>query len=89
MAYNSLNYLKKCKNVIDIVNANYIEGVTSYAGVFRRYVYHRYPMSYKTFMQIISMPDVDMLIEREEDRLAKAKRHGALCNQLSLFGDDF
>ena len=71
MGYNSLNYLRHCKIITDIVNAHYKAGYTTYAGVFRTFVQPFYPMSYKSFMKIINMSNVDIQIKREVERLAK------------------
>jgi hypothetical protein len=46
------------QRIIEIVNKHYIEGVTTYAGVFREYVYPVYPMSYASFMKIINTPNI-------------------------------
>jgi len=75
MAYNTLNKLRFYKKVIDIVNKNYISGITTYAGVYREFVNPIYPMSYDRFMDIVSFHHIDTKIKEEEERL----------NQLNLF----
>ena len=72
MGYNSINRLRRCKIIIGIVNAHYKPGYTTYSGVFRTFVEPLYPMSYKSFMKIINMPNVDVQVERETARLKKS-----------------
>ncbi|MCL2291212.1 MAG: hypothetical protein FWC34_11030 [Bacteroidetes bacterium] len=85
--YNRLNYLKHCKIVIDIVNAHYRVGYTTYSGIFRTFVEPFYPMSYKSFMKIINMPSIDKQIERELERIGKPTPEVEKnnLNQLELF----
>ncbi len=67
MAYcprNKLNYYKK---IVDLVNEHFIPDVTTYAGIWRRFVVPRYPMSYRTFMKIMAMPIDRMLKKLEEE----------------------
>jgi len=58
-ASTNINYLKRCKLIIDIVNAHYRAGFTTYAGIFRTFILPVYPMCYASFMRIINMPNVD------------------------------
>lgn len=56
MAYNSKNYLKKVHKVQMIVEQHYEEGITTYKGIYEKYVYPMYPMSYPTFLKMINIP---------------------------------
>jgi hypothetical protein len=56
MAYNNRNKLKEWKIIQNIVQENYIEGVTTYKGIWRTYVNPDYPMCYATFLKIINTP---------------------------------
>jgi len=67
MAYNPLNRLLYYKEVINIVQANFIPGVTTYAGIFREFVKPKYPMSYRTFMKIMATP-VDKELKQLEEK---------------------
>ena len=67
MAYNQTNKLRRYKKVIDIVNRHYIPDVTTYKGVFEKYVYPVYPMTYATFMRIVSTPVDKHLRELENN----------------------
>jgi len=69
--YNRLNYLKRCKIIIDIVNAHYKVGYTTYAGIYRTFVDPFYPMSYNSFMRIVNMPNIDKQINEELKRTQK------------------
>lgn len=82
MAYNNRNKLVMYKRVLEVVNQHYEEGVTTYAGVWRRHVYPRYPMSYQTFMRIINMPGLDDRIRRAGPPPKSARMS---ANQLTLF----
>ena len=83
--YNRLNYLKHCKIVVDIVNAHYKAGYTTYAGVFRTFVKPFYPMSYKSFMKIMNMPNVNKQIEDIERGRPEPEAENENPNQLGLF----
>jgi len=86
--YNRLNYLKRCKIIVEIVNLHYREGLTTYAGVFRTFVEPFYPMSYKSFMKIVNMKNIAIQIKEEQDRLGKSDENNSqevLPNQLRIF----
>ena len=63
MAYNKLNKLLFYKKVIHIVNENFIDGITTYAGIWREKVNKVYPMTYETFLKIINYPNIEKEIE--------------------------
>lgn len=81
MAYNKLNRYKYYKNVLEIVKVHYISGITPYAGIYREHVYPVYPVSYKTFMNIVNFPNLEQKIANETK-----KRDEKQNNQLNLFG---
>ena len=86
--YNRLNYLKKCKIIIGILNAHYREGVTTYSGVFRTFVLPFYPMTYKSFMKMVNMRNVDKQIKDETERIGNNPTENPKevnPNQLDLF----
>lgn len=56
MSYNRINKLTYYKKVAEIVQKHYIPGVTTYVGIWRKYVNPVYPMCYDTFMKIIGIP---------------------------------
>jgi len=58
MAYNRKNRIRTYLLVADIVKAHYEDGVTTYRGIWRKYVNPIYPMSYSQFMKIVSMPNL-------------------------------
>ena len=58
MAYNRRNRIKSYMLVAEIVKAHYEEGVTTYRGIWRKYVNPVYPMSYSQFMKIVNMPNL-------------------------------
>jgi hypothetical protein len=71
MGYNRLNKLLRDKKVIEIVNEHYRAGYTTYAGIYRKYVLPIYPMSYHTFIDIMSIRGIDTQIENEKKKLNK------------------
>ena len=85
--YNRLNYLNRCKIIIDIVNAHYIAGITTYSGVFRAFVKPFYPMGYKSFMKIMSIKNINRQISELENQLRESqnKSEEVNPNQLNLF----
>lgn len=88
MARSRLNYLLYCKKVVEIVNANYREGWTTYAAIWRNCVMPVYPMSYAKFIKIINMPNLNGQIEQAQEIAAKAKNKRNDCSrmcQLDLF----
>jgi len=56
MAYKNTNKLKQIKLVQCIVQTHYEDGITSYKGIYEKYVNPIYPMSYRTFLNYISTP---------------------------------
>jgi hypothetical protein len=76
---NRLNYLLRCKKIIDIVNANYEEH-TTYAKIYRIFVYPVYPMSYKSFMKIINMNGINRQIEELKLNVENYGRHNKKSN---------
>ncbi|MCL2246189.1 MAG: hypothetical protein FWC10_03645 [Lentimicrobiaceae bacterium] len=85
--YNRLNYLNRCKIIIGILGAHYREGITTYSGVFRAYILPFYPMSYKSFMKMVNMRNVDKQIKEEMERIGNPteKTEEINPNQLALF----
>lgn len=72
MAYNNYNRYKMYKKVLDIVNKEFVPGVTTYKGIFHKYVEPTYPMSYNTFIKIINVPNLDNKIKKlSENRQLK------------------
>lgn len=56
MGYNKDNLNKKIALVQELVQKHYIENVTTYKGIFEKYVNPVYPMSYLTFLKYINTP---------------------------------
>ncbi|MCM1170101.1 MAG: hypothetical protein NC324_09225 [Bacteroides sp.] len=80
---NNINKLLMYRNVLDIVNEHYEEGVTTYSGVWRMHVYQKYPMSYQTFMKIVNLSNLESRIRQCGRPPASARISD---RQLSLFG---
>lgn len=71
MAYNNINRFILYQKVINIVNKEFEPGLTTYSGVWRKYVNPIYPMSYNTFLKIINMPNVDKQLEQERAKVGR------------------
>lgn len=82
MGYNRANHIQRYINIQQIVLDHYDPDVSTYAGVWRKYVYPIYPMTYKRFIEIINMPRLKVLLAEE-----RAKKNPVAANQLDLFAD--
>jgi len=71
MAYNRVNKLRTYQLVLNIVKQHYIEGITTYKGIFEAHVRPIYPMSYQRFITIINTPNIEKTIASECERLGK------------------
>lgn len=85
MAYNNRNRLLMYRNVLEIVDKHYEEGITTYSGVWRRHVYPVYPMSYQTFMKIVGCPSLGSKMRSAGKPPSSARMDKS---QLSLFSDE-
>jgi len=74
MAYNRINLLKRNLLIVEITNKHYEAGYTTYAAVFRKYIEPVYPMSYKSYMDIINAPDTAKTLEKELKKKRANKR---------------
>ena len=79
MARSKLNLIRYYAKIIEIVNAHYIVGLTTYAGIWRKYVYPVYPVSYETFMRIVSYPR----LQQELEELEAERESGTLRPRVS------
>ena len=82
MEYNRANHIQRYINVQQIVMDHYDPDVTTYAGIWRKYVLPVYPMTYKRFIEIINMPRL-----KEQLAVERAKKNPVFANQLDLFTD--
>lgn len=80
MGYNRANHLQRYIKIQDIVRKHYDPNVTTYAGIWRKYVIPIYPITYKRFMEIINMPRLKEQLAEEQK-----KHNPILNNQLDLF----
>ena len=69
----------------NIVNEKFDPDVTTYAGVWRKYINPIYPMSYKRFLEIINMTG---LKKELRDELARQAVKQTAKNQILLFTDN-
>lgn len=82
MEYSRANHIQRYINIQQIVLDHYDPDVTTYAGIWRKYVLPVYPMTYKRFIEIINMPRL-----KEQLAVERAKKNPVIANQLDLFTD--
>ena len=87
MGYSRINHIQRYINIQDIVREHYDPDVTTYAGIWRKYVVPIYPMTYKRFIEIINMPKLKEQFAEERAR-QNVKRTPVYRNQLDLFGQE-
>lgn len=80
MKYSRANHLQRYINIQRIVMEHYDPDVTTYAGIWRKYVNPVYPMTYKRFIEIINMPRLKEQLAEE-----RALQNPEIANQLDLF----
>lgn len=80
MKYSRANHLQRYINIQRIVMEHYDPDVTTYAGIWRKYVNPVYPMTYKRFIEIINMPRLKEQLAEE-----RALQNPVIANQLDLF----
>jgi len=56
MGYRNHNTMIRIRLVNEIVQRHYVPGVTTYKGIFLKYVIPVYPMCYSTFLSYINTP---------------------------------
>lgn len=71
MAYNHKNKLLLYQKIVDIVNERYEDGITTYKGIWSKYVYPVYPISYGKFLEILNTPNLQKKIQEESARCNK------------------
>lgn len=70
MAKVRTNTLRRIKLVHDIVQQHYIDGITTYSGIWDKYVNKVYPMSYATFIRYINTAVPKAIRDEEEAKKA-------------------
>ena len=80
MAYNRVNILRHYKAIVEETGEHYDPDVTTYKGVWRKYIYPVYHISYQQYMKIINTPNLEAKLEAEEKQHGKWKdpRQGKL-----------
>jgi hypothetical protein len=73
MAYNNINKYKRYLSIIEIVNEHYVDGITTYMGIYKKYVEPVYYISYKTFMDIVNTPNVKEALKKEIEKVENNK----------------
>ncbi len=80
MPYNRVNLLRHYRGIVELTNLHYDPMVTTYKGIWSKYIYPVYHISYQRYLDILAIP-----VERElEEELARLGRQPDPC-QLKLF----
>lgn len=75
MAYNRVNILRHYRGIIEITNRHYEPMVTTYKGIWAKYIYPVYHLSYQRYLDILSIP-VERELEKEEKRTGRFEDPG-------------
>jgi hypothetical protein len=67
MAYNRVNKLRYYKKIQEVAQEHYEEGVSTWRGVWKKYIYPVWPMEYNTFMRILGEGGLRTKIEELEE----------------------
>lgn len=84
MAYNRVNILRHYRAIVEETKMHYDPDVTTYKGVWRKYIYPKFHISYSRYMAVMSMPNLEGQLE------AEARAHGKRpdASQLRMFEED-
>jgi hypothetical protein len=70
--------------IVEITNEHYDYEFTTYAGVWRKYIYPVYPISYSTYISIINQKNIKLQLEREIERVSKMSADDVQGCQLAI-----
>lgn len=80
MAYNRVNILRHYRGIVELTNKHYDPMVTTYKGIWAKYIYPVYHLSYQRYLDILAIP-----VEKElNEELARLGRRDDPA-QLNLF----
>ena len=71
MSYNRINKLKMYQKIQEITMKEYEPYFTTYKGVWRKFIYPVYFVSYKHYLNILAEGGLEERIEQEEERAGK------------------
>ena len=71
MSYNRINKLKMYQKIQEITVKEYEPYFTTYKGVWRKFIYPVYFVSYKHYLNILAEGGLEERIEQEEKRTGK------------------
>lgn len=87
MPYNRVNVIKRYMDVQRITQEHYEEGVTTYRGIWRKYIEPRFHISYPRYINILGMGGLVAELESEQARSSQqaAEPKPAADRQMHLF----
>lgn len=71
MSYNRINKLKMYQKIQEITLREYEQGFTTYKGVWKKFIYPVFFISYKHYLNILAEGSLEERIEKEEKRTGK------------------
>lgn len=71
MSYNRINKLKMYQKIQEITLREYKQGFTTYKGVWKKFIYPVFFISYKHYLNILAEGSLKERIEQEEERADK------------------
>jgi hypothetical protein len=69
MSYNRINKLKYYKIIQDITKEKYEIGYNTLIGVYEKFIYPIYPISYSHYRKILEEPRLESRLEEEKKRI--------------------
>ena len=72
MPYNRINVIKRYMDVQRITQEHYEEGITTYRGIWRKYIEPLFHYSYQQYINILGMGGLAAELEAEQARIIKS-----------------
>ncbi|MBQ0016491.1 MAG: hypothetical protein KBT04_05865 [Bacteroidales bacterium] len=87
MKRSRINVLKRYIDIQRLTKQHYVEGLTTYSGLWRFRIEPIYHISYQQYMRILGIGGLEAELEREQQRLNIHSNYvdPELKNQLNLF----
>lgn len=78
MPYNNFHKLAYYKKVVELTEQHFEPGVSTYSGIWKKYINPIYPMSYPQYIRILGMPNLNAQYEQakkeQEEREKRRKQ---------------
>ena len=71
MSYNRINKLKMYQKIQEITRKEYEAGFVTYKGVWRKFIYPVFFISYKHYLNILAEGRLESRIKKEKERVGR------------------